>query len=323
LANRYEEISVAEMMQAVVVDDRAPGRMRLSEVQRPTRQPSDVLVRVHAISLNRGEIKTALAAPAGFRPGWDFAGVVEQAADGGGSLPVGTRVVGLMPLGGWAEYVAVPLPALAALPDNVGFEAAATLPVAGLTARAALWKGPQRDGRRILITGASGGVGTLAIQLAKLQGADVTAAIRNPAHDKLVRRLGADHAAIGEALDGAEAFGPYDLILESVGGQTLGRALSLLAPGGTCVLFGASSDNTTTFDAARFRVGGTSLYGLVMQYELARTPPSVGLQELLGLLQQDKLDPVIERRGSIAEIAQIADELMQRRFAGKAVLSLL
>jgi NADPH:quinone reductase-like Zn-dependent oxidoreductase len=313
---------MTETMQAVVVDDGVPGRMRLGEVRRPLRQATDVLVRVHVVSLNRGEIKTALAAPSGFRPGWDFAGVVAQAADEGTSFPAGTRVVGLMPFGAWADYVAVPQPAIAVLPDNVSFDAAATLPVAGLTARAALARGVQRDGARILITGASGGVGTLAIQLAKLQGADVTAAIRNPAHEPLVRRLGAAHVAIGEALDGAAQFGPYDLILESVGGETLGRALSLLASGGTCVLFGASSGNTTTFDTSRFRVGGTSLYGLVMQHELARTPPSVGLRDLLGLLHQQKLDPVIERRGSIADISRIADDLVQRRFVGKAVLSL-
>lgn len=312
---------MTDMMHAVVVDDRVSGRMRLSEVQRPAPQRSEVIVRVHAVSLNRGEIKTALGAPNGFRPGWDFAGVVEQAAGEGSSPPVGTRVVGLMPFGAWADYVAVSPLAIAPLPDNVSFEAAATLPVAGLTAWAALSVGPQREGRRILITGASGGVGTLAIQLAKLQGAEITAAIRNPAHEPLVQRLGATHAAIGEAVDSAEEFGPYDLILESVGGQALGRALSLLAPGGTCVLFGASSGATTTFDASRFRVGGTSLYGLVMQYELTRTPPSIGLRDLLELLGQQKLDPVIERRGSIADIASVADDLMQRRFVGKAVLN--
>ncbi len=313
---------MAEMMKAVVVDERVPGRMQLREVERPRRQATETLVRVHAISLNRGDVKTALKAPDGFRPGWDFAGVVEQTAEQGSSHPVGTRVVGMMPFGAWADYVAVSPQAIAPLPDNVGYEAAATLPVAGLTARAALSMGPQRNDRRILITGASGGVGTLAIQLARLSGAEITAAIRNPAHEALVRRLGAHHAAIGEDLDGADQFGPYDLILESVGGQTLGRALSLLAPGGTCVLFGASSGATTTFDASRFRVGGTTLYGLVMQYELTRTPPSNGLRELLGLLREQKLDPVIDRRGSIAEISRVADDLVQRRFVGKAVLSL-
>ena len=136
-----------------------------------------------------------------------------------------------------------------------------------------------------------------------------------------MKQLGADNAAIGEHLAGADSFGPYDLILETVGGDTLARALNLLNPGGTCVLFGASAGATTTFDAARFRVGGTSLYGLVMQYELARTPPSVGLAELLNLLAASKFDPAIERRGALSDIADVADALMQRRFAGKAVLT--
>src|SRR5205823_4294320 len=128
---------------------------------------------------------------------------------------------------------------------------------------------------------------------AKLKADIVTAAIRNAAHEGLVKRLGADNAAIGDDLAGADVFGPYDLILESVGGHTLARALNLLSPGGTCVLFGASATAATTFDAARFRVGGTTLYGLVMQYELARTPPSVGLTELLNLLGAKRFDPVI------------------------------
>ena len=87
------------------------------------------------------------------------------------------------------------------------------------------------------------------------------------------------------------------------------------------MLFGASAGAATTFDASRFRVGGTSLYGLVMQYELARTPPSIGLAELLRLLAEQKFDSVIERRGALSEIAGIADELMRRRFVGKAVLT--
>jgi NADPH2:quinone reductase len=315
------DAAMAEM-RAVVVDDGVAGRLKLGEVPRPSPQPSEALVRVAAISLNRGEVKTALGATNGFRPGWDFAGTVERASADGNGPAVGTRVVGMMAFGAWADYVAVSPLAIAALPAGVSLEAAATLPVAGLTARAALAMGPQREGRRVLITGASGGVGTLAIQLAKLQGAEVTAAIRSARNEALVRQLGASNVAIGDDLAGADSFGPYDLILESVGGNTLGRALNLLGGGGTCVLFGASGSATTTFDASRFRVGGTSLYGLVMQYELARTPPSVGLAELLRLLAAQKLDPVIERRGPLADIAQVADDLMQRRFVGKAVLSI-
>jgi NADPH2:quinone reductase len=313
---------MAKMMRAVVVDDGVSGRLKIGEVPCPTPQPVEALVRVAAISLNRGEVKTALSASNGFRPGWDFAGTITQAAADGGGPRAGTRVVGLMPFGAWAEYVAVSPQAMAAIPDGVSLDAAAILPVAGLTARAALALGPQKQNRRVLITGASGGVGTLAVQLARLQGAEVTAAIRNAQHEALVRRIGATNVAIGDDLAGADSFAPFDLILESVGGATLGRALNLLGSGGTCVLFGASAGATTTFDASRFRVGGTSLYGLVMQYELARTPPSIGLAELLALFVERKLDPVIERRGPLADIAEVADDLMQRRFVGKAVLSI-
>jgi NADPH:quinone reductase-like Zn-dependent oxidoreductase len=162
----------------------------------------------------------------------------------------------------------------------------------------------------------------IAVQLAAAQAADVTAAIRNPAHAQRMGELGARAVACGEDLQAAAGrHGPFDLILESVGGQVLGAALGLVAPGGSCVLYGASQSAVTTFDASRFRVGGTKLYGLVMQYELARTPPSVGLAELLALLEQKRLGSVIEVRAPLSEIARIADDLMQRRFSGKAVLT--
>jgi NADPH:quinone reductase len=308
-------------MTAVIVDQTVPGRFRVGRVPRPVLRPAEALIRVGATSLNRGEVKTALGAADGFRPGWDFAGiVVERAANGSGPI-VGTRVAGLMPFAAWSEYVAAPAPAIAEIPHRVSLQDAATLPVAGLTARAALAMGSPKPGRKVLITGASGGVGTMAIQLAAAQNAEVTVAIRNPANEKLVRELGANHVAVGEDLAGAAPHGPFDLILESVGGETLGKALGLLAPGGKCVLCGASQSAITTFDASRFRIGGTSLYGLVMQYELARTPPSAGLAELLALMERKKLGSVVEVLAPLAEVARVADDLVKRRFSGKAVLT--
>lgn len=309
-------------MRAVVVDTNAPGRLVLGEVAEPRPGPGEAVIAVRAFSLNRGEVKTALdSSPDGARPGWDFAGVVEQAAADGSGPAKGVRVVGVSATGCWAERIASPGFMMAELPDAVGFEAAACLPVAGLTAVRALGKGGDLKGRKVLITGASGGVGVFAVQLAAAAGAEATALIRNPAHEALVTRLGAAHAAIGD-IEAARAFGPYNLILESVGGEVLAAALSMLAPGATCVLFGASEGAVTTFDASKFRVGGTNLYGLFLGYEAALAPISPDLSDLARRLADGSLDPMIERRADWSEIAAVAAELVDRRFTGKAVLTL-
>ncbi|HEY4439621.1 MAG TPA: hypothetical protein VGN14_04155, partial [Candidatus Elarobacter sp.] len=146
-------------MKAVVVDRSAPGGLKLAEVAVPQPLPFEAVVRVAAISLNLGEVRRAKNNPDGWRPGWDIAGVVDSAAPDGSGPPAGTRVVGLLGEGAWAERVAVPSSALAALPDGVSFERAATLPVAGITALWALGKRGSLLGRRVLVTGASGGVG--------------------------------------------------------------------------------------------------------------------------------------------------------------------
>ena len=305
-------------IRAVVVGD--GGRLTLAEVPRPTPTAGEALIRVAAISLNRGEVKTAFAAQPGWRPGWDFAGaVIEAAADGSGPS-TGTRVIGFAPAGGWAELLAANTALLAHLPDAVSFEAAAALPVAGMTAQMCLAKGPQQAGRRLLITGASGGVGVFAVQLAAISGAEITAAIRNPDHEPLVRRLGANHVTIGAAL--ADDIGPFDLILDSVGGRTLGTALSLLAPGGACVNLGGSEGSVTEFDVSKFRgAGGASLYGFAGFYELQRSPPSVGLAHLVGLVAEGRLDPMIERRAPLSQIDAVAHDLIDRKFVGKAVIA--
>ena len=123
-----------EQIRVVVIDPGVPGRFVLRQVPAPVPQPSQALVRVAAVSLNLGEVRRAMTAEAGWRPGWDLAGSVEKAAADGSGPAVGTRVVGFLPSGAWAEVVAVPPNALARLPDTVSMAQAATLPVAGLTA---------------------------------------------------------------------------------------------------------------------------------------------------------------------------------------------
>src|SRR3954452_22886317 len=183
-----------QTIRAVVVDAPAPGRLAIKPVELRDPDRDELSVRVTAISLNRGETRRALqVAEPGWRPGWDFAGIVETAAaDGSGPKP-GTRVVGLLPSGAWAERVNCRSHAVAALPDAVGDAEAATLPVAGLTALHALRQGGLLLGRKVLVDGASGGVGHLACQIAMAAGAQVWGHVRREnRRGGLRRRSGAD-----------------------------------------------------------------------------------------------------------------------------------
>jgi NADPH2:quinone reductase len=307
-------------MRAVVVDPESRARLSVAEVEEPEPGPSEALVRVAAVSLNRGEVRRAEAAEPGFRPGWDLAGTVERpAADGPGE---GARVVGfLSSSGGWAELAAVPTNALAELPDGVSYEEAATLPVAGLTALYALDMGGNVLGKDVLITGASGGAGQFALQLARMSGARVVALVRRPEHEELAREAGAHEVAVDESGAAAEVYGPYHLILESVGGEVLGNVLPMLAPEGTCVSFGVSGGTEVTFDARElYLTGGAKLYGFILFHEVIARPASAGLARLVKLVDEGRLRTSIEVEAPWTEVGEVAARLIDRGYTGKAVL---
>jgi NADPH:quinone reductase len=304
---------------AVVVDPEAPGRLVIRQVADPAPDRGEAVVRVRAISLNRGEVRRAGMAAAGWRPGWDLAGEVERAAADGSGPRAGTRVVGLLPEGAWAQRVAIPTHALAALPDKVTFSQAATFPVAGLTALYALAKGGLVVDRRVLVTGATGGVGDFAVQLARLAGAHVTAIARRAEQSATLRGLGAHEIIVGDEIPPSPK---YDLILDSVGGRTLGTALAALERGGTCVTFGVSAGAEVTFDARTFFVGGrATLYGFYLFQELGLEPASVGLRRLADLVAAGQLTPHVSVERPWKDIGQAAQDLIDRRFPGKAVLA--
>jgi NADPH:quinone reductase len=307
------------MMRAVVVDPESKARLSVAEVDEPEPGPSEALVRVAAVSLNRGEVRRAEAAEPGFRPGWDLAGTVERSTPDGPRE--GARVVGFLPSAGWAELAAVPTNALAELPDGVSFEAAATLPVAGLTALYALDKGGNLLGKDVLITGASGGAGQFALQLARMSGARVVALVRRPEHEVLAREAGAHEVAVDESGTAAEEHGPYHLILESVGGEVLGNVLSMLAPEGTCVSFGVSGGTEATFDARElYLTGGANLYGFILFHEVIARPASAGLARLVKLVDEGRLKPRIEVEAPLTEVGEVAARLIDRGYMGKAIL---
>ncbi len=304
---------------AVVVDPESPGRLVLRAVPDPAPDRGEAVVRVRAISLNRGEVRRSMMAAAGWRPGWDLAGTIERAAADGSGPKVGARVVGFLPEGAWAERVAVPTHALAELPEKVTFSQAATFPVAGLTALHALGKNGMILGKRVLITGATGGVGDFAVQLARLGGAHVTATARRADQAAALRQLGAHEVTVGDEIPPAPK---YDLVLESVGGRTLGTALAALERGGVCVTLGVSATAEVTFDARSFFVAGrTTLYGFYLFTELGHEPAALGLRRLADLVAAGQLAPHISVERPWTDIAQVAADLIARTYPGKAVLT--
>jgi NADPH2:quinone reductase len=310
-------------IRAIVANPEVPGRLAIKEVEAPQAGPSEALVQVEAISLNRGEVMGAMVAQAGWRPGWDLAGtVIKPAADGTGPR-VGSRVVGMVNGGAWAEQVVVLTSRLAEIPTSVTFAQAATLPIAGLTALRALGKGGLLLNRRVLITGSTGGVGLFAHQLARLSGAYVVGTARQARHEAFVREAGADEVIVGEDLEPARAYGPYHLIIESLGGKTLACALSLLATGGTCATIGWSASSESTIDVSNLvRTGRMTLYGLNMYAEFDSRPRSEDLAWLAQLVARQQLRTPIEVEASWHEIGDVAQRLLQRQFTGKAVLHL-
>ena len=304
-------------VRALVVAPDRPGGVDLLEVAAPDAAPDQAIVAVSAVSLNRGEVRRLAGAPAGWRPGWDLAGTVVAAAADGSGPAVGRRVVGLLREGAWAEQVAVPTRMLATIPDGLAFTAASTLPVAGLTAYRTLQQADVIEGRRVLVTGGSGGVGRFAIQLASHWGAEVTAVVGRPARADGLRELGAVDVSVGMPAEGA-----FDIILESVGGESLTQALELVAPQGVVVTFGNSSGDTTTFDVAHlYPKHGARLQAFLIFSELDRLDSATpDLGALAVLMCDDNLDPQIDLELPWTEAATAVDELLARRIEGKAVL---
>lgn len=310
------------MIRAITVDPLAPSYLTFKEVDAPQAQPWEALVQVKAVSLNRGEMKDAKDQEPSYRPGWDFAGIVIEPAKSGTGPQKGARVVGLLPLGAWSEQVAAPISMLSEIPDELTFAEAATLPVSGLTALNALRKGGMLLGKRIFITGSTGGVGLFAHQLAAQSGAFVVGTASTEEKAKLVREAGADEVIVGYSeISSAGKFGPYDLIIDSVGGDTLAALLPQLAPQGICVAVGFSSSNTATIDMMNMVTsGGRTLYSFFLGEELTRQSAADDLGLLTRLVADGRLMPRIEVEAPWTEIDTVAQSLIERKFSGKAVL---
>ncbi|QND62560.1 zinc-binding dehydrogenase [Mesorhizobium loti] len=304
-------------MLALVISSESATGLRIAELAEPQPASNEALVSVRATSLNRGELRLLAIRPNGWIPGQDIAGFVERAAADGSGPAMGARVAALVDQAGWAQRIAVPTDRLAVLPDDVSFVSAATLPVAGTTALRTLRHGGDLTGQHVLITGASGAVGRFQIQIAREQGASVTA-VAAARHAEDLRGLGAEQVV--EAIELAE--GPFLLITESVGGQSLAHAIERVAPGGTIVMFGSSSGELTPIGFRQF----------VPDHEGARlqtfayytSGPGIGedIASLLALVAARRLETRVAMTVPWTDIAQALDALRQRSFSGKAVLTI-
>jgi NADPH2:quinone reductase len=301
-------------MRAIVYDPRARANLTFDDVDEPAVSDSEALVEVQAIALNFGEIHFIehMRRP-GEVPGWDSAGVVTQAAVDGSGPPVGARVVGFNGQGGWARRRAVPTENLAELPEWVDVDEAAALPVAGVTALQALRALGPVVGQRILITGASGGVGRFAVQLAARAGAHVIAAVGSPARGEGLAELGADEVVVGLADLTEPVFG----VLDNVGGRLLAEAFSLVGDGGSVQSIGMASNEPTTID---FEVARRTGNRKRLESFTVRTPFRADLGYLLNLVADGELDPQIGLRDSWDNVSEAAEALLNRQVAGKAVL---
>jgi NADPH:quinone reductase len=300
-------------MLAVVNTPNGPTPVELREVPEPQPAANEALVEVRAFSLNRGELRLFQVRPEGWRPGQDISGVVVQPAASGSGPKAGARVVALTDNAGWAERAAVPTHRMAVLPDNVLLEEAAALPVAGLTALRTLRHGAPLLGKKVLVTGAAGGVGHLATQLATRSGAHVTAVVGS--HQRGRHLLGADE--IIDGIDGAQ--GRFALILEAAGGASLAAAIVHVEAKGTIVVFGNSSGEPTPLsfrDFAERPNARLQSFSYFTSEAEERFAPDLAL--LVSLVADGSLKPHLVER-SWRDLVEIGPQLRDRRIAGKAV----
>ena len=303
-------------MLALAISSDSPNRLRLTGTDEPTCNKNESLVAVHATSLNRGELRLLAIRPDDWIPGQDIVGIVERAAADGSGPAAGTRVAALVDQAGWAERVAVPTDRLAVIPDGVSFASAATLPVAGTTALRTLRHGGNLAGQKILITGASGAVGRFQVQIAREQGASVTAIASARHHDDL-RNLGAEQVV--ESIELTD--GLFSLVTESVGGKSLADAIERVAPGGTVVMFGSSSGELTPIGFRQFVPGHEGAKLQTFAYYTSGSAIGADIAALLDLVAAGRLETRVALTVPWTEIGQALDALRQRSFSGKAVLT--
>ncbi|MEU0275828.1 NADP-dependent oxidoreductase [Streptomyces sp. NPDC006307] len=296
-----------------------PEVLKIMEVERPEPGPAEVLVRVHAAGVNPTDSwhrASGGLAGAVVRLGWDVSGVVEAVGPGVTTLAPGDEVFGLprhpLPAGTYAEYVTSPARHLVRKPEALTHIQAAALPLAALTAWQALVDVARvRPGRRVLIHAAAGGVGHLAVQIAKARGAHVTGTARAAKHEFL-RRLGADELVDYTEADFETAVAPVDVVVDTIGGAYGPRSLRTLRPGGVLVSLASPAEAYLADEAAAL---GRRAAFMIVEADQA------GMREIAALVESGLLRPEIATVLPLDQAAKAHELGDSRRTSGKIVLS--
>jgi NADPH:quinone reductase-like Zn-dependent oxidoreductase len=325
-------------MKAIVYCDYGVPNLKLQEIEKPTPADDQLLVRVRAASVNPLDwhfiegtpyvmraMGVGLRKPKDTRLGVDYAGTVEAVGKNVTQFKPGDEVFGGR-TGAFAEYVCVREPRAVALkPANITFEQAASVPIAGITALQGLRdKGKVQSGQKVLINGASGGVGTFAIQIAKSMGAEVTG-VCSARNLDMVRSLGADHVIDYTKEDFTKSAQRYDVILDNVANRSLSECRAVLNPDGRYVLIGGGGVKESRW----LGPGLTHAFKAMLLSKFVSQKMGMMLAELnqkdlttLGdLMQSGKVTPVIDRTYKLSELPQAIQYLEQGHARGKVVIA--
>jgi NADPH:quinone reductase-like Zn-dependent oxidoreductase len=310
----------------------SPEVLELKELNKPIPAKHQVLVRVHAASLNFGNVVLLTGKPFIARfafgltkpkysvPGGDIAGTVEAVGNEVKQFQVGDEVFGDLSICGWggfAEYVAVPEHALALKPRNISFEEAAATPMAGVTALQGLRdKGEMKSGQKVLIHGASGGVGTFAVQIAKAFGAEVTG-VCSTRNIKLLRTLGANHIIDYTVEDFSQKEERYDLILGVNGSNPISSYKRVLKPNGKFVHVGGSQSQyfQSLLLGPFISMTETKKFTNLLQRANAKD-----LNHVRELLETGKIKPVMDRHFKLSQIRDAFSYFQEGHAQGKVVI---
>jgi NADPH:quinone reductase-like Zn-dependent oxidoreductase len=308
--------------------------LKLESIAKPIPAEDRVLVKVHAASVNpldwhymEGKPyivrpSAGVGAPKSILMGADFAGTIETVGKNVKRFKPGDEVFGDRD-GAFGEYLSVrESGAIALKPTNMTMEQAAAVPIAGITALQALRdKGMIHAGQKVLINGASGGVGTFAVQIAKSYGADVTG-VCSTKNVEMVRSIGADHVIDYTHEDFTKGSARYDLIIDNVGNHSLGEIRRVLTPTGALVVVGGPSDNDWLGPlTGLINMSVVSLFVSQKQMFMLANANKDDLEVLRDLMQTGKLTPVIDRRYILSETPAAIAYLQQGHARGKVIIN--